>query len=169
MRQTRLLPIALAAFPALALADTCPWLGDDVAAQVILAKPTEVRLLKEPVAPNDKGLAAATTCRFKLAGEMVGQLSVTVMDFGGEANAKARYESELKSQASRAKPSKIDGNPAFFTMNRGFSGGTFAQKGRHFVFVSHVFSPRVKDAMKKDPDGASLSTHEVAKRVLAKL
>ena len=160
---------ALAALPFASLADTCPWLGDDVAAQVILAKPTEVKLLKEPVVPNDKGLASATTCRFKLADELVGQLSVTVMDFGNEANARARYEGELKSQASRARPARIDGNPAFFTMNRGFSGGTFAQKGKHFVFVSHVFSPRVKDAMKKDPDGASLSTHDVAKRVLAKL
>ena len=169
MGTTRLLPLAFVLLPVASLADTCPWLGEDVAGKVILVKPSEARLIKEPVPPNDKGLASATTCRFKGAGEGLGQLSVTVMDFGTEANAKARYEGELKSQASRARASKIDGNPAFFTMNRGFSGGTFAQKGKHFVFVSHVFSPRVKDAMSKDPDGAVLSTHEVARQVLGRL
>ncbi len=165
----RLAAVAMAALPAFALADTCPWLGDDVAAQVILVKPTEVKLEKDPVPANSNGLVSSTTCRFKGRDEGLGQLSVIVGDFGNEANAKARYDAELKSQASRAKPSKIDGNPAFFTMNRGFSGGTFAQKGRYFVFVSHVFSKRVNEAIKKDPDGGPLSTHEVAKRVLAKL
>ncbi len=160
---------ALAALPALALADTCPWLGADVAAQVILARPTEVTLGKDPVPPNDKGLVTSTFCYFKLQGEPAAQLSVRVMDFGNAANAKARYDAELKSQGSRAKPSKIDGNPAFFTMNPGFSGGTFAQKGKHFVFVSHVFSKRVNEAIRKDPDGGPLSTHEVARQVLAKL
>lgn len=156
-------------FPLPALADTCPWLGDDVAAQVILVKPAQVKLEKDPVPPNSRGLVSSTTCRFKGKDEGIGQLSVIVADFGSEASAKARYETELKSQGSRAKPSKIDGNPAFFTMNPGFSGGSFAQKGKYFLFVSHVFSPRVKEATKRDPDGSSLSTHEVAKRVLAKL
>lgn len=168
MRATRLLA-AGCLLPLAAIADTCPWLGEDVAAQVILVRPAEVRLEKDPVPPNPKGLVSSTTCRFKGKDEGLGQLSVIVADFGSEANAKARYETELKGQASRAKPSRIDGNPAFFTMNRGFSGGTFAQKGRYFVFVSHVFSARVKEAMKVDPDGASLSTHEVARRVLGKL
>jgi len=166
----RLAASCLAALlPLGALADTCPWLGDDVAAQVILVKPTEVKLEKDPVPPNPKGLVSSTTCRFKGKDEGIGQLSVIVMDFGGEANAKARYEAELKSQGSRARPSKLDGNPAFFTMNPGFSGGSFAQKGKWFVFVSHVFSKRVKEATKKDPDGGSLSTHEVARQVLKKL
>ena len=168
MKAIRLLTAACF-LPLAALADTCPWLGDDVAAQVILVKPTEMKLEKDPVPPNSKGLVSSTTCRFKGKDEGAGQLSVIVADFGSEANAKARYETELKSQASRAKPSKIDGNPAFFTMNRGFSGGTFAQKGRYFVFVSHAFSKRVNEAIKQDPDGAVLSTHEVARRVLAKL
>lgn len=167
----RTIPLLAAAclLPLAALADTCPWLGSDVAAQVILVKPTEVKLEKDPVPPNSRGLVASTTCRFKGKDEGIGQLSVVIMDFGSEAIAKARYETELKSQASRARPSKIDGNPAFFTMNPGFSGGTFAQKGKYFVFVSHVFSKRVNEATRKDPDGAVLSTHEVARQVLAKL
>jgi hypothetical protein len=37
------------------------------------------------------------------------------------------------------------------------------------VFVSHPFSKRVNEAIKKDPDGGPLSTHEIARRVLAKL
>jgi hypothetical protein len=166
-----LAPFALAGLllPAGALAADCPFLDAGVAAQVILVKPTETPVLKEPAPPNDKGMVSSTTCRFKAQGEGIGMLSVIVMDFGSEANAKARYDGELRSQGSRARPAKIEGHPAFFTMNPGFSGGTFAQKGRYFVFVSHNFSTRVNEAIRKDPDGGPLSTHEVARRVLAKL
>lgn len=106
----RTIPLLAAAclLPLAALADACPWLGSDVAAQVILVKPTEVKLEKDPVPPNSKGLVASTTCRFKGKDEGIGQLSVIVMDFGNEAT-------------------------------------------------------------KQDPDGAVLSTHEVARQVLAKL
>ena len=160
---------ALALLPAASLADTCPWIGEDVAAQVILAKPAYAKAERDTPIPNSTGVVATTTCRFKAAGEVSAQLSVIVIDLGNEGNAKARYEGELRSQGSRAKPAKIDGHPAFFTMNRGFSGATFALKGRQVVFVSHVFSKKVNEAIRRDPDGSVLSTHEIARQVLAKL
>lgn len=152
-----------------AFADTCPWLDAKVAADVILVTPTQVTLEKNPVLPGAGGMVASTTCRFKGADEGLGQLSVIVMEYTSEAVAKDSYEKELKGQGSRARPAKLDGKPAFFTMTLGFSGGSFALKGKKIVFVSHVFSKRVKASMEKDPDGAGLSTHEVAKQVLARL
>ncbi len=161
--------LAATFIPAAAFAESCPWIDAKVAADVILVAPTQITLEKNPVLPGAGGMVASTTCRFKGANEGLGQLSVMVMEYTSDAVAKASYEKELKSQASRAKPAKLDGNPAFFTMTRGFSGGSFALKGNRIVFVSHVFSKRVKDSMDKDPDGAGLSTHEVARRVLGKL
>lgn len=160
---------ALALLPFASLADTCPWLGEDVAAQVLLVKPTEAKVEKNPVFANDRGLVASTTCRFKDANELVGQLAVIVMEFGSYDAATAAYRKELTNQASRAKPSKIGADPAFFTHNPGFSAASYAVKGRQLVFVNHAFGKRVNEAMRKDPDGAVLSTHEVARRVLEKL
>lgn len=161
--------IVVALLPIAALADTCPWLDAKVAAEVILVTPTQITLEKNPVLPGAGGMVASTTCRFKGADEGLGQLSVIVMEYTSEAVARESYDKELKGQASRAKPAKLDGNPAFFTMTPGFSGGSFAVKGKKIVFVSHVFSKRVKASMEKDPDGAGLSTHEVTKQVLAKI
>ena len=165
-----LLPaLSVALFPVPALADTCPWLDAKVAAEAILVRPTQVKLEKNPVLPNAGGMVSSTTCLFKGADEGIGQLSVTVMEYSSEAVAKDSYEKELKNQGSRARPAKLDGNPAFFTMTRGFSGGSFAAKGTRIVFVSHVFSKRVKESMASDPDGAVLSTHEIARQVLGRL
>jgi len=162
--------VAVAALlPALAFADTCPWLGEDVAAQVILVKPTAVLLEKNPVFGNAQGMVASTTCRFKDAKELVGQLSVIVMEFASYEAATAAYQKELKNQASRAKPSKIGANPAFFTHNPGFSAASYAVKEKRLVFVSHTFSRKVNEAIGKDPDGAVLSTHEVARQALDRL
>ena len=160
---------ATAFLPALACADTCPWLGEDVAAQVLLVKPTQATVEKNPVFANDRGLVASTTCRFKDAKELVGQLAVIVMEFRSHDAATAAYQGELKSQSSRAKPAKIDANPAFFTRNPGFSAASYAVKDKRFVFVTHVYSKHVTEAIRKDPDGAALSTHEVMRRVLGKL
>jgi hypothetical protein len=164
----RTLALAAALVPALAFADTCPWLDDKSAAETILATP-QVTVEKNPSPSNAAGGVGSTTCRFKEKGELTGQLSVIVMEFGTEAQAKAAYEKELKSQGSRAKPSKVGGQPGFFTQNPGFSAGSFTYKGTRFVFVSHPFSKRVNEAIRKDPDGGPLSTHEIARRVLAKL
>ena len=160
---------ATALLPALASADTCPWLGDDVAARVILVKPTEVKLEKNPVFANAQGMVASTTCRFKDAKELVGQLSVVVMEFASYEAATAAYRKELKNQASRAKPSKIGANPAFFTHNPGFSAASYAVRDKRLLFVSHTFSRQVNEAMSRDPDGAVLSTHEVARQALDRL
>ncbi len=159
----------LALLPFASLADTCPWLGADTASQVILAAKPVVTHQKNPVFANSKGLVASTTCRFQEPGELVGQLAVIVMEFSSYDTATAAYQKELKDQASRAKPSKIGADPAFFTFNPGFSAASYAVKGKQFVFVNHVLGKRVKEAMQKDPDGAVLSTHEVARRVLEKL
>jgi hypothetical protein len=160
---------ATAFLPALACADTCPWLGEDVAAQVMLVKPTEVKLEKNPVFANAQGMIASTTCRFRDANELVGQLSVVVMEFASYEAATAAYRKELKNQDSRAKPSKIGANPAFFTHSPGFSAASYAVKEKRLVFVSHAFSRKVNEAMVKDPEGAVLSTHEVARLALGRL
>ncbi len=136
MRMTRLPPAALALLPFATLADTCPWLGADVASQVILAAPAESKVEKNPVFANAQGLAASTTCRFKEAGELVGQLSVIVMEY-------TTYDTATTA--------------------------SWAVKGKRLVFVHHVLGKRVKEAMRKDPDGAVLSTHEVTRHVLEKL
>lgn len=169
MRMSRLLSAALALLPFASLADTCPWLGADTASQVILAAKPVITHQKNPVFANSKGLVASTTCRFQEPGELVGQLAVIVMEFSSYDTATAAYQKELKDQASRAKPSKVGADPAFFTFNPGFSAASYAVKGKQFVFVNHVLGKRVKEAMQKDPDGAVLSTHEVARRVLEKL
>ena len=163
-----LIAIAGLLVPAVALADTCPWLDDKSAAETILATPL-VTVEKNPAPPNSAGGVGSTTCRFKEKGELVGQLSVIVMEFGSEAQAKAAYEKELKSQGSRARPSKLGGQPGFFTQNPGFSAASYTYKGKRFVFVSHPFSKRVNEAIAKNPDAEVLSTHEIARRVLAKL
>ncbi len=159
----------LALLPFASLADTCPWLGADAASQVILAATPTVTHQKNPVFANGRGLVASTTCRFQEPGELVGQLAVIVMEFSSYDTATAAYQKELKDQASRAKPSKIGADPAFFTYNPGFSAASYTVKGKQLVFVNHVLGKRVKEAMQKDPDGAVLSTHEVARRVLEKL
>ena len=169
MRMTRLLPAAIALIPFASLAEACPWLSADVAAQVILATPTDSKVEKNPVFGNTKGMEASVTCRFKAADELVGSLSVIVMEFGSYEAATAAYQRELKSQGSRARPSKIGANPAFFTHNPGFSAASYAVKDKRLVFVNHAFSKRVNEAASKDPDGAVLSTHEVARQVLEKL
>ena len=161
--------LALALAPALASAEACPWLSADVAAQVILATPTDSKVEKDPVFGNTKGMEASTTCRFKAADELAGSLSVIVMEFGSYEAATAAYQRELSSQGSRARPSKIGADPAFFTQNPGFSAASYAVKGKRLVFVSHAFSKRVNEAVRKDPDGAVLSTHEVARQVLGRL
>ncbi len=158
--------LAAVLLPLTPWAAPCAWLDPKVAAEVILVPPTEVTVVKNPVTGD---MTASTTCFFKAASEGVGQLSVNVMEFSSEAAAKRAYEAELKSQGSRAKPAKLDGAPAFFTMTPGFSGSSFALKGSRIVFVSHVFSSRVKASMEKDPDGEVLSTHDIARRVLTKL
>ena len=160
---------AIALSPAAALAGTCPWLGEDIAAQAILARPTEVKIERNPVFANARGLVASTTCRFRDAKELVGQLSVAVMEFGSYEAATAAYQKELKSQGARATPAKIGANPAFFTQRPGFSAATCAVKEKRLVFVTHAFSKPVNEMIRKDPDGAVLSTHEVARQVLGKL
>lgn len=161
--------LALAFAPALASAEACPWLSADVAAQVILAAPTDSKVEKNPVFGNTKGMEASTTCRFKAADELAGSLSVIVMQFGSYEAATAAYQRELKAQGSRARPAKIGANPAFLTHNPGFSAASYAVKDKRLVFVNHAFSRRVIEAVAKDPDGAVLSTHEVARQVLEKL
>ena len=162
--------VAVAALlPALAGADTCPWLGNDVAARVILAEPTAVSLEKNPVFANTQGLVASTTCRFRDARELVGQLSVVVMEYASYEAATAAYQKELKNRASRAVPSKIGANPAYFTHDPGLSATSCAVKEKRLVLVSHDFSRRVAEAIGKDPDGAVLSTHEVARQALDRL
>ena len=169
MRMTRLIPAAFALLPFASLADTCPWLGADTASQVILAAKPVVTHQKNPVFANSKGLVASTTCRFQEPGELVGQLAVIVMEFSSYDTATAAYQKELKDHGTRARPAKIGADPAFFTHDTGFSSASFAVKGKQLVFVNHVLGRKVKDAMQKDPDGAVLSTHEVARRVLEKL
>ncbi len=169
MRLTRLLPAALALVPFASPAGACPWLSADVAAQVILATPADSKVEKNPVFGNTKGMETSTTCRFKAADELVGSLSVIVMEFGSYEAATAAYQRELKAQGSRARPSKIGANPAFLTHNAGFSAASYAVKDKRLVFVNHAFSRRVNEAVRKDPDGAVLSTHEVARQVLGKL
>ena len=161
--------LALAFAPVPVSAEACPWLSADVAAQVILAAPTDSKVEKNPVFGNTKGMESSTTCRFKAADELVGSLAVIVMEFGSYEAATAAYQRELKSQGSRAKPAKIGANPAFFTHNPGFSAASYAVKNKRLVFVNHAFSKRVNEAIGKDPDGAVLSTHEVARQVLGKL
>ena len=164
-----LLALLAALAPVAARAAPCPWLSAEVAAQVILAKPAEATVEKNPVFANAKGMTASTTCRFKAAGELVGQLAIVVMEFASYEAATAAYQGELKSQGSRAKPAKLGASPAFFTHNPGFSAASYAVKDKRLVFVNHAFSKGVKEAMAKDPDGAVLSTHEVARQVLGRL
>lgn len=164
-----LLALLAALAPVAARAAPCPWLSAEVAAQVILAKPAEATVEKNPVFANAKAMTASTTCRFKAAGELVGQLAIVVMEFASYEAATAAYQGELKSQGSRAKPAKLGASPAFFTHNPGFSAASYAVKDKRLVFVNHAFSKRVKEAMAKDPDGAVLSTHEVARQVLGRL
>ena len=161
--------LALAFAPVPVSAEACPWLSADVAAQVILAAPTDSKVEKNPVFGNTKGMETSTTCRFKAADELVGSLSVIIMEFGSYEAATAAYQRELTAQGSRAKPAKIGANPAFFTHNPGFSAASYAVKDKRLVFVNHAFSKRVNEALGKDPDGAVLSTHEVARQVLGKL
>ena len=159
----------LALLPATALAEACPWLGSDTASQAILAAAPVVSYQKNPVFANTRGLVASATCRFQEPGELVGQLAVVVMEFSSYDAATAAYQKELKDHGTRARPAKIGADPAFFTHDTGFSSASFAVKGKQLVFVNHVLGRKVKDAMQKDPDGAVLSTHEVARRVLEKL
>jgi hypothetical protein len=161
--------LALALAPLPASAQACPWLSADVAARVILAAPTDSKVEKNPVFGNAKGMESSTTCRFKAADELVGSLAVIVMEFGSYEAATAAYRRELAAQGSRAKPAKIGANPAFLTHNPGFSAASYAVKDKRLVFVNHAFSRRVNEAIGKDPDGAVLSTHEVARQVLGKL
>lgn len=160
--------LALAFAPALASAEACPWLSADVAAQVILATPADALVERTPVFGNTRGMEASTTCRFRAADELAGSLSVIVMEFGSYEAATAAFQRELKAQGSRAQPSKIGANPAFSTRNPGFSAATHAVKDKRLVFVNHAFSRRVIEATRTDPDGAMLSTHEVARQVLGK-
>lgn len=164
-----LLALLAALAPVAARAAPCPWLSAEVAAQVILAKPAEATVEKNPVFANAKAMTASTTCRFKAAGELVGQLAIVVMEFASYEAATAAYQGELNSQGSRAKPAKLGASPAFFTHNPGFSAASYAVKDKRLVFVNHAFSKGVKEAMAKDPDGAVLSTHEVARQVLGRL
>ena len=164
-----LLALLAALAPVAARAAPCPWLSAEVAAQVNLAKPAEATVEKNPVFANAKAMTASTTCRFKAAGELVGQLAIVVMEFASYEAATAAYQGELKSQGSRAKPAKLGASPAFFTHNPGFSAASYAVKDKRLVFVNHAFSKGVKEAMAKDPDGAVLSTHEVARQVLGRL
>lgn len=130
--------------PAIASAEASPRLSGDVAARVLLAEPTESKVERNPVFANAQGLVASTTCRFKDANELVGQ-------------------------GSRARPAKIDANPAFLALNPGSSAASYAVKEKRMVFASHVFGKRVSEALGKDPDGAVLSTHEVARQVPGRL
>jgi len=165
----RILAIAALLATAPALADTCPWLDDKSAAEVILVPPGQVTVEKDPVAGSKTGLVASTTCRFKDKAEITAQLSVVVMEYASEAQASAAFEGEKKNQGSRAKPAKAGPWPGFFTESRGFSAASTVVKGNKVVFVSHVLSRRVKEAIAKDPDGSVLSTHEIARRVATKL
>ena len=165
----RSLVLAILLFPAVALADTCPWLDDKSAAEVILVPPNQVTHEKNPVTGSKTGMVASTTCRFKDKAEITAQLAVVVMEYGSEAQASAAFEGEKKNQGSRAKPAKAGPWPGFFTETRNFTAASTVVKGNKVIFVSHVLSQRVKDAIAKDPDGAVLSTHEIARRVATKL
>ena len=59
-----LLALLTALAPIAARAGPCPWLSAEVAAQVILAKPAEATVEKNPVFANAKAMTASTTCRF---------------------------------------------------------------------------------------------------------
>lgn len=161
--------LALAFFPALASAEACPWLSAEVAAKVILATPSDSKVERSPVFGNTRRMEASTTCRFKAADELTGGLSVIVMEFVSYEAATSAYQGELKAQGSRARPSKIGDNPAFFTQDPGLSAASYAVKGRRLVHVNHAFGKRVNEAVRENPDGAVLSTHEVARQVLERL
>lgn len=161
--------VAAVLLPTLACADACPWLGEDAAARVILANPVEVKLEKNPVFANKQGLVASTTCLFRDANELVGSLSVVVMEYASYEAATAAYRKELGNQAARAQPAKIGENPAFFTHSPGLSAASCAVKDKRLVFVSHAFGKRVKEALRQEPQGAVVPTHEVARQVLGSL
>jgi len=160
---------SLALCPAIAAAGSCPWLSDEDAALAIALRPTEVRVEKIPVFPNKQELLSSTRCRFADAKEFFGHLSVTVMYYGSYDAATAAYQQELADAAAHANPAMIDATPAFAVEEPGASMKSYAVKERNFVIVTHVFSRRVKEAIGGGPGKGLLSTHEVVRRVLAKL
>ena len=100
---------------------------------------------------------------------MAGVLAFALMLGGVAANAQSgdtRAQDQSKQptattpDAARENQRKID---------EFAEAASYAVKDKRLVFVNHAFSKGVKEAMAKDPDGAVLSTHEVARQVLGRL
>ena len=152
-----------------AVADTCPWLDEKSAAEALLVPPGEVRVEKNPLPADPRGVVSHTTCRFRDTGDPLGQLAVAVWVFGSEAQASAGFDAALKGQSMPPRKAPVAGLPGFFAVTPGLSGNSWVRKGPRLVRVVHVYSRRVKDSIERDPDGAVISTHEIARRVVARL
>lgn len=167
MRRVFWFALLVAAGPA--LADSCPWLDEKSAAEALLVAPGKVTPEKGPVPADARGLVSITTCRFRDTGDPLGQLAVEVYVFGNDAQASAAFESALKGQSMPPRKAQVAGLPGFFSVVPGLSGSSWVRKGVRLVRVTHVYSRRVKESFARDPDGAVISTHEVARRVAARL
>lgn len=163
------LAVAAAAPPALA-AD-CPFLTREQAAAALTALPPAPRVADETPPVKAGGLKRTRTCYFALPDDGIGLLTIMVAEFESRAAAQAAFERQRKSAPEGARPLKGLGQAAFMASSGGgrFADTTYVWLDHRLLRVNHVFGKAAKAAVERDPDGAVIGTHEIARQVLKRL
>jgi hypothetical protein len=111
------------------------------------------------------------TCYFGLPNDGVGLLTVMVAEFDTPAAAQAAFERQRKSAPEGVRNLKGLGRAAFMASSGGgrFADTTYVLLDHRLLRVNHVFGKAAKAAIERDPDGAVIGTHEIARQVLKRL
>lgn len=156
------------AAPLLASAADCPWLTPAAAATALLAKPA-VTFEQHPAPSNTDGMKKVLKCYFADPAEPSGQLGISVIEYDSSASAQRAFDKDKSNRGSNATSLKVAGQPALHSPSAGIASTTHVLKGERILRVTHVYTQKVRAAIKKDPDGAVISTQELARQAVAKL
>ncbi len=160
--------VLLAAVSISASAADCPFLKSKEVVETLLDPPREITYEVVDLKGQD-GMQRARICNFKAPGAGVGAVGVQVIDFTSAAAASAHFKTLRKDTGGKICPLSSVSSAAFIANIPGLSDSTQVLIGSHVLKVSHVLSPKVKEAIANNPDGGVVGTHELAKRVVGRI
>lgn len=142
----------------------CPFLKSKEVAGALLDPPSNVTFEVFDLKGKD-GMQRARICQFSapVSGVGVAGVGVKVIDFTSAMSASSHFQKLRKDTGGKIFPGSGVGSAAFTAFIPGFSSNTYVLIGSHVLTVSHVMSPKVLEAIAKNPDAEVIGTHELAK------
>jgi hypothetical protein len=154
-----------------AAAADCPFLKSKEVVGTLLDPPSKVTFEVVDLKGKD-GMQRARICQFSAPGAGVARVAgvgVEVIDFTSATAASTHFQKLRKDTGGKIFPLSGVGSAAFTAFIPGFSSSTDVLIGSHVLKVSHVMSPKVKEAIAKNPDAEVIGTHELAKIAVGRI